>query len=127
MMSEKDCEAAAQYAAVCELLDALRKAREASDDRAIDEAYDAVYANALSVEVRSGWQAVGSELKPSEYAILLCTGGPAVRIVGELDQYSEPSSARLEWQNWFTPWSAWADADESKLLQFAACFYFANN
>jgi len=31
--------------------------------------------------------------------ILLCTGGPVVRIVGDLSQHHEPDSARLEYQD----------------------------
>jgi hypothetical protein len=88
----------------------------------------------LSVEVRSGWQTVGDELTPAEYLILLTTGGPALRIVGQLGRYNEPENARLEWQDWGTPWTELhaseflADLKPSEaddiLRTFAQHFYF---
>ncbi|MDR6858912.1 hypothetical protein J2W96_005244 [Variovorax guangxiensis] len=39
-----------------------------------------------------------------EFEILLCTGGPTVRIVGDLDHHGEPDRARIEYQDWFEPW-----------------------
>ena len=42
---------------------------------------------------------------PEEFEILLCTGGPACRIVGDLDESCQPSSARIEHQDWGTPWT----------------------
>lgn len=58
-----------------------------------DDALEAIQESQLSVEVRSGWYGPGSELsdmQPVEYQILLCTDGPAVRLVGKLSRYSEP-------------------------------------
>ena len=40
----------------------------------------------LSVLVRSGWHSPGEKMEAAEYEILLSTGGPATRIVGDLDQ-----------------------------------------
>jgi hypothetical protein len=64
---------------------------------------------------------------PEEFEILLCTGGPAVRIVGTLDQHNEPASARIEYQDWFTPWTPWrsrAANAEGILLAYCQTFYF---
>jgi hypothetical protein len=58
----------------------------------------------LSVEVRSGWTAPGDECDPYEFRIILCTGGPAVQIHGEIGIDGEPCKAWLEYQDWGTPW-----------------------
>jgi hypothetical protein len=39
------------------------------------------------------------------FCILLSTGGPALRIVGELNQWQEPARCWLEIQDWGTPWT----------------------
>jgi len=81
----------------------------------------------LSVEVRSDWHSPGADDDEcGEYNILLCTGGPAVRIVGDLNKWKEPESARLEYQDWFTPWENYYlnGNDEEKLVAYARCFYF---
>jgi len=80
----------------------------------------------LSVLVRSAWSAPGSELQPVEYEILLCTGGPAVRIRGELSEHGEPTSARLEAQDWFAPWETQPTTTDENwaLVEFALLFWF---
>jgi hypothetical protein len=88
-----------------------------------DEAREAIYEDPLSVEVRSGWVTPGSEMTPEYFQILLCTGGPAVRIMGELDQYGEPSRAWIEHQDSGTPWQEYhGDHDTGALLTYAAMF-----
>jgi hypothetical protein len=62
-------------------------------------------------------------LEPSEFMILLCTGGPAVRIVGELNR-GEPCRAWLEYQDWGTPWTRYFGADSDTLCQYASQFCF---
>ena len=91
-----------------------------------DEARQAIEEDALSVEVRSAWHEIDGDSDPGEYCILLCTGGPAVRIIGRLDQYSEPESARLQYQDWYTPWQELilSSTDYATLLTYAQCFYF---
>lgn len=101
---------------------------------ACDEARRAIEEDALSVEVRSDWYsptASHPETEPYEYNILLCTGGPAVRIIGTLSEHGEPKTARLEVQDWFTPWTAFRPLvspdnydSEPILLAYASCFYF---
>jgi hypothetical protein len=81
----------------------------------------------LSVEVRSGWVNSPAEMKAEKYQILLCTGGPAVRIIGELDIWGNPYTARLEYQDWGTPWVQYLDMTPSEyeaLLTYARQFYF---
>jgi hypothetical protein len=71
-----------------------------------DDARQAIQDDPLSVEVRSGWYNPGGlDNQPEEFCILLCTGGPAVRIIGELDMDAEPVRAWIEYQDWGTPWT----------------------
>jgi hypothetical protein len=90
-----------------------------------DEARERIQEDALSVEVRSGWQSLGEPLEATEFCILLCTGGPAVRIVGELSQ-GEPSRAWIEYQDWFIPWTELVAApiERETLLAYCQCLYF---
>jgi hypothetical protein len=64
--------------------------------------------------------------KPTHYKILLCTGGPAVQIVGTLDGGNQPDSARLQYQDWCTEWTNYplTDAEEETLMKYAQQFYF---
>lgn len=71
----------------------------------VNAAEESISEDPLSVETRSGWHAPGEEAEDEEFCILLCTGGPAVRIVGDLGRYGEAHSARLEYQDWGTPWT----------------------
>jgi hypothetical protein len=77
----------------------------------------------LAVDVRSGWGRPG-ELEPEEFQILLSTGGPALRIVGDLAN-GEPDRSRIEHQDWGTPWTEWRrDVDGEALAWFASLFWF---
>jgi hypothetical protein len=90
-----------------------------------DGAREAIQNDALDVQVRSDWHAPGGDNKPSEFQILLCTGGPAVRIIGELDNYSEPCRAWIEYQDWFQPWQeAVGVIEQDVLLTYCQQFYF---
>lgn len=70
-----------------------------------DAARDALRESVLSVQVRSGWADSAEDFVAEEFSILLTTGGPACRIIGELDDYKTPSRARLQYQDWGTPWT----------------------
>jgi len=59
----------------------------------------------IDISVRSGWQGLGEKLEAEEYSILLCTGGPAVRITGDFDRWGTPHTAKLEYQDWYTQWT----------------------
>ncbi len=71
--------------------------------------------------VRSGWSAIGEALAPSEYALTICGGGPAVRIIGSLDLDGDAFTARLEYADWDTIWTELRLVydDEQTLLWFA--------
>jgi hypothetical protein len=76
---------------------------------------------ALSVDVRSGWGTPGY-LEPEEFQILLSTGGPALRIIGDLEDLS-PTHPRLQHQDWGTPWTEYF-GDREALEWFCNLFYF---
>ena len=88
-------------------------------ESALDEMQNA----ALELKVSGSW-VPGCTPTAESYMILLSTGGPALRLVGDLNEYQEPVTARLEWQDWGTPWTPYHDANESDLLIFASQFYF---
>jgi len=104
-----------------ELIDLQKDAGECRDR---DDALQRIHDDALSVEVRSGWASIGETLTAEEFCILITTGGPAVRIRGELDESLEPRRAWLEVQDWGTPWTQYFDAEQETLLDYAGCFYF---
>lgn len=80
----------------------------------------------LSIQVRSDWESLSETLTAAEFEILLCTGGPAVRIIGTLNEYHEPDGANIEYQDWFTPWERYplTDKQEAKVLTYCRQFYF---
>lgn len=100
---------------------------ESDDDDKRDAALQTIHENALSIEVRTDWYLPGTnDNKPTEYCILLCTGGPAVRIIGDLSEHGEPETATLEHQDWFTPWKEYntTTEEEAAMLRYASTFYF---
>src|SRR5690606_39861453 len=94
-----------QLEIIVELMQRLRAAQDAGDEDAEDAAREEIEGLPLEVTVRSGWRRPGEAMEPEEYQILLCTGGPAVRIVGYLGRYGEPTTAVLQYQDWSTPWT----------------------
>ena len=97
----------------------------AGECNSADEARERITEDPLSLEL-GGWWMPGNDPEPDQYRLLLSTGGPAVRIIGELGMLNEPSSARLEVQNWFKPWTVYPEADEDVLLDYARCFYYGD-
>lgn len=96
---------------------------DAGDCEDRDDAERRIEEDALSVQVRSDWCDTGEDMTAAEFNILLATGGPAVRIIGELDR-GEPVRAWLEVQDWGTPWTQYFGASQETLLDYARCFYF---
>lgn len=83
----------------------------------------------LSVDIREGWHSPGqsASMEPTEFQILLTTGGPALRIMGELDQWSQPARCWFEIQDWGTPWTRYysRSAERATALRwFASLFYY---
>lgn len=147
-------QAQAQFESIKEMVATLQIADESAwekpptfdgnFDDACEDARQAIHENALSVEVRSGWRCIGvpstNDTYPAEYRILLCTGGPAVQIMGELSEHGEPETARLMMQDWGLPWTEYRPLSTSKdaygrpmlvgdaqeiLLTYARQFYFS--
>lgn len=92
-----------------------------------DELRERIQESVLSVQVRGPWHDPGAKAEDDEFELLLTTGGPALRIVGDLDKYNQPEDPRLEWQNWGTPWNRFTenidDLDDA-IDYFCGCFYF---
>ena len=111
-------EAEAQLESIKEMLQALNDG-DSSDDE-INLAQDALLNKALSVEVRSDWTPLGDCFKAAEYRMLLCTGGPTVQVVGDLDAEGEPCNPELEYQDWFIPWASYPldDKEEEALFVY---------
>ena len=120
----------ASFDSIREMVDAYQDATNAGQEDLFEAAERAIHEDALSVEVRSGWYMPGdqnADTKPAEYRILLSTGGPAVQIVGELNEHGEPESAVMQVQDWFIPWTDFVPQHEEPgrvMLTYARCFYF---
>jgi hypothetical protein len=109
--------------------DELRELEETANGcESEDEAREAIHNDPLDVQVRSDWYnpcSKGEGDSPSEFYILLCTGGPACRIMGELNDYCEPCRAWIEFQDWGTSWTeAPGIISQDVLLQYCQQFYF---
>jgi len=128
--TDAELQARAQLESVRDMAKGLQEARYADNYDDIENAEQAIQDDALDVQVRSDWHALGeTRVQNAQYTILLCTGGPAVRIKGTLDDYQEPATAQLEYQDWGIPWTRLAGLtieDVEALLVYAGCFYFAD-
>ena len=116
---------------ICEGLDQYYNGKPISEEEREqyhdeDDARQQIQEDPLSIEVRSDWEVAGVDLTPGEYMILLCTGGPAVRITGQLNDFKEPDSAVIEFQDWFTAWEEYPANREQKekMIAYAKEFYF---
>jgi hypothetical protein len=110
---------------VKELEDAAKTCGNECSDR--EDAERMIHEDPLSVEVRSDWTTPGEEMTAGQFQILLSTGGPATRIMGELDEHGEPYRAWLEVQDWFKPWTEYhVYGGMETLLTYARCFTYGN-
>ena len=96
---------------------------EAGDCEDQDDAEQRITDDPLSLQFRSGWYSQGDTPTTEEFELLLSTGGPATRIIGRIED-GEPVSARLQAQDWGTPWTEYLDADQDVLLSYCRRFYF---
>lgn len=120
-------QAAAKLTVISNLLAELVRAEENDDKVRREETIAAIDDFPLAAQVRADWHSPGEgpgELK--EYEILLCTGGPAVKISGDLDA-AIPSTVALKYQDWFTPWIDYPLSPEEQaiLLEYADWFDFS--
>jgi len=97
------------------------KNSRAWNDR-VEDAEEAIREDPLSLNVRSCWHELGSEVVDMEYMIELSTGGPAARIIGDLDDHSMPCTARLQVQCWGTPWTDVGELSRARALEYASQF-----
>jgi len=116
-------------ASITELIEARNGGMVDGEELTVDQVVDRINEYPLSVEVRSDWYTPGAGQQanqPAEYRILLTTGGPALQIVGELDEYGLPTTAKLEYQDWGTPWTPYQTTtqEDQTLIDFAQQFYF---
>ena len=91
----------------------------AGDCEDYEDAMRRIYEDPLSVDFRSGWSSDPNDLQPEEFQILLCTGGPAVRLMGELGFNGEVARVWMEFQDWGTPWTQFFDVDTDALTTYA--------
>jgi hypothetical protein len=127
---DENCEAtdAAIFAGVNLHYDGTREptAEEREEYHNEESARQDIQESSYGTEVRSDWVTPGHDFEASEYTILLAGGGPALRIIGDLDN-GTPDTARLEYQDWFTPWEEYLveeEEDREALLKFASEDYF---
>ena len=64
-----------------------------------------VYGAPLSVSIRSDWTEAGDTMKPAEYMIEMTTGGPAARIIGDIER----PNVRIEYADQGEPWETLRD------------------
>ena len=102
--------------------------QESNDYNQQDELRESVLNSALSIQFRSGWYSslydrvrIG---QPAEFKILLSWGGPALRVIGELNDYG-PVNPKLQYQDWGTSWTDYeiTEDQEEALNWFCNCFY----
>ena len=95
----------------------------------LEEIRESILNSALSVEFRSGWYSslydrvrIG---EPAEFKILLTWGGPALRVIGEIEE-NYAVNPKLQYQDWGTLWTDLEiTGDQQDALNwFCNCFYF---
>jgi len=101
---------------------------EESRHSAAEEIIDELREKPASVQIRSAWNNCPSEFKPEEFRIELSGGGPATRIIGDLDEHAEVWSVKPQHQDWFQPWKDLPlDEEETKAVKwFANLFYYGS-
>lgn len=106
-----------------EMLRELAELEDAAGDcESREDAEQRIWEDPLELTYTFSPCGYGDEPERDGFIILLCTGGPAVRIVGELGAHGEPRRAWLEYQDWFTPWTEYhgENADSDTLCTYAA-------
>jgi len=94
---------------------AILDAEEACDFDAVDELREEESYDVLAVE-----QLTHSLRGNCEWEILLTTGGPAARVIAEVDCDGQVRYAVFEYQDWYQPWYAPENQDHTFLTDWAA-------
>ena len=121
-MEKNHTELADSY--ISEIENLLNRFRNASAlDKEYDEIYEAIIEFPLEILVRPDWHHIGGTSNFYEYKIILCTVGPACRIIGKFDSRG-PITAEIQYADWVTPWASIAISmkKEGILLEFASFF-----
>ncbi len=106
-----------------EAAELLQLEADAGECKNQDDARQRIEEDPLSIQVRSDWHNIGEDSEDAEFEILLTTGGPAVRIVGELDD-GEVLRPRLEVQDWGKPWTEYFAIERDTLETYCGVFCF---
>lgn len=115
---------------ILELYQAHQKAEADDDYERKDEIQETARERSYAINVRSDWYSPGEEsAQPSHFRIVLAGGGPALQLMGELSQYSEPEgdSLMLQVQDWGTLWTDYIPENMAKVkdwrdaLEWFAC------
>lgn len=97
--------------------------KDAGDCEDREDAEQRIQEDALSLEFRSGWTSDKEDMQPEEFCLLLATGGPAVRIIGDVDHHGELTRPRLQVQDWFTPWTeVFNEIEQDTLEAYVSCY-----
>lgn len=107
------------YEELAELVAAVTLDGEEVDEEA---ARERIQKDPLSLRIFG--ERINGEWEADRFELLLATGGPAVRIMGELNAHNEPGRAWLEVQDWGKPWTQYFPADQETLLAYCRCFCF---
>lgn len=117
---------------ILEMLEELKQAE--AGEHPMGNSEEAIRAHieesVLSIEVRDNWRSPSERGSADEYRILLTWGGPALQLIGSLDNHGQPDDwPRLEWQDWGTPWTEYLPAREHReaLQKFASVFWYGDS
>lgn len=102
-----------------ELAELEEAAGDCSDE---EEARERIQDDPLSIEFRSDWCSSVDDMEPSEARIVLCTGGPHVEILCDLDR-GQPSRPRVIYKDWGTSGELF-DFDHDAVTRYLEQLYF---
>ena len=118
-------QAIAQMACISDMLRRYREAQEIEGYTAMEAVEEEIMADPLEICVRSLWTPLSYPMEADEFRILLCTGGPAVQIVGDLDVHGGIfGQPHIEYQDWFTPWCPLTITEDQQKDLLAYCQMF---
>ena len=93
----------------------------AGDTESEDDARERIQDDPLSLRIFG--ERTNGEWEADRFELLLTTGGPAVRIMGEIGSHGEASRAWLEVQDWGKAWTQYF-CDSDTLLTYCNVFCF---
>lgn len=110
--------------------------KQAGDCESREDAEQRINEDPLSIEIHGKWtfDTVSdgvvklTDAHDLKAEIMLSTGGPATRIMCELDEHMQPTRAWIQAQDWFQPWTDYVPRGDGEtgetLLTYCRCFYF---